>query len=404
MSQVSENFTISVSALTQEISRLLRDEIGDVQVSGEISGFKVAASGHRYFTLKDEQAQIDCVLWSSKLIDCELTDGMRVVIKGKVTIYPSRGKYQIDCQTVTAAGLGDLYLAFAALKANLAEQGYFESERKKALPQLPLRIGVVTSPTGAALQDILTTLRRRSPFCQVYFCPATVQGESAAREVANAIYTLAQTDCEVIIVGRGGGSIEDLWAFNTFPVAQAIYNSAIPIVSAVGHETDFTISDFVADVRAATPTAAAELVTQMSKQKLMDYLSSMELDMYGSVKSFIHTQNQRIERSTNSYAFQALPEKLHNYSQRIDESELRLRSSLERGIQTVKTKLMSVEAHLQSLHPLSPLQRGFALLRTQERFVRNDESLKSFKQVEILRQDETVSVSIDKVKSQYWQS
>lgn len=210
---------MTVANLTQAITLLLRDEIGIVRVTGEISGFTAAASGHRYFTLKDESAQIDCVMWASRTLSFRPKNGMQVVIQGRLTVYAPRGKYQIDCDRMTAAGQGDLYLAFAALKEALAERGYFDPDRKRGIPAFPLKIGVVTSPTGAVIQDILSTLNRRSPHCEIYLCPATVQGENAPEEIASAIKALQNTDANVLIVGRGGGSIEDLWAFNTLPVA-----------------------------------------------------------------------------------------------------------------------------------------------------------------------------------------
>jgi len=395
-----KNTEISVSTLTQKITKLLRDGIGEIRVLGEISGYKAASSGHRYFTLKDDEAQIDCVLWSSKQISFMPSDGMRVIVTGKLTVYATRGKYQIDCQSLIPAGQGELYLAFERLKQDLADKGYFE--QKRSLPVLPLHIGIVTSPTGAAIQDMLSTLNRRSPHCQIYICPASVQGEYASQEIASGIARLNQVlsefDNTVLIVGRGGGSLEDLWAFNTFPVAEAIYNSAIPTISAVGHETDFTIADFVADVRVATPTAAAEFVTQNDKYSLLGYLDSVGEKLTDSIQSVLEFYSQKISRLESSYGFQKLGDRLHDYSQRVDEAESSLKKLMLRNIVTARTKLDALEAHGRSLHPLSPLHRGFALLQDGDRIISGDESLSKFDRIAIIRNTEVAHATIQTVQ------
>ena len=393
----SSKEAMTVASLTQAITLLLRDEIGIVRVTGEISGFTTAASGHRYFTLKDESAQIDCVMWASRTLAFRPKSGMQVVIQGRLTVYATRGKYQIDCDRMTAAGQGDLYLAFAALKEELTKRGYFDPDRKRNIPAFPLKIGVVTSPTGAVIQDILSTLNRRSPHCQVYLCPATVQGENAPEEIAAAIKALQNTDADVLIVGRGGGSIEDLWAFNTLPVAEAIYHSRIPIISAVGHETDFTIADIVADLRAATPTAAAELVSQYDRDTLWQQIAVWQNCLNRSVKLEMQNYDQRLNKITNSYAFQDFSDRLHDRAQQLDEAEREMQKSLVRHLHQSKTKLEGITAHLRSLHPLSPLQRGFALLKSGDRLLSNDDSLTEFDKVEIVRRSEIAQAKIEKV-------
>ncbi|MES2766690.1 MAG: exodeoxyribonuclease VII large subunit, partial [Bacteroidota bacterium] len=264
--------SISVTQLTRTIRGILEETFEGIRVSGEISNFKHHSSGHRYFTLKDEGAQIGCTMWRTRSLGFVPADGMKVVVFGNISVYPPQGKYQIDCITMMPLGKGDLHLAFELLKEKLARAGYFDPSRKRPLPLFPLKIGVITSPTGAAVRDILSTLERRMPACEIYFRPALVQGDGAAEDIAEAIYQLNNLDCDVIIAGRGGGSLEDLWAFNTEIVARAIFESRVPFVSAVGHETDFTIADFVADIRAATPTAAAELVTPRSKTEMLQIL------------------------------------------------------------------------------------------------------------------------------------
>ncbi|MCY7333217.1 MAG: exodeoxyribonuclease VII large subunit [Pseudanabaena sp. CAN_BIN31] len=388
---------VTVSGLTQAITLLLRDEIGIVRVTGEISNFTAAASGHRYFTLKDESAQIDCVMWASRTLSFRPKSGMQVVVQGRLAVYATRGKYQIDCDRMTAAGQGDLYLAFAALKEELAERGYFDPEFKRDIPALPLKIGVVTSSTGAVIQDILSTLKRRSPHCQIYLCPATVQGETAPEEIAAAIKALQNTDADVLIVGRGGGSIEDLWAFNTLPVAEAIHNSRIPIISAVGHETDFTIADFVADLRAATPTAAAELVSQYDRDTLLQQIKLIENRLTRSMQLEMQNHRQKLSSLTNSYALQNFSDRLHDRIQQLDEADRDMQKNLIRHLRQSTTKLESITAHLRSLHPLSPLQRGFALLRSGDRFLTADQSLRTFDKVEIVRRSEIAQAKIEKV-------
>jgi exodeoxyribonuclease VII large subunit len=397
MNYQQENFTISVSALTQKITQLLKTGIGSVSVSGEISGLTIASSGHRYFTLKDEGAQIDCVLWSSRSVDQAIANGMMVIVRGNLSIYAIRGKYQIDCQEIAPLGQGDLYLAFEALKQDLAARRFFDMQRKRLLPDLPLRIGVVTSATGAAVQDILSTLKRRSPHCTVYLCPATVQGEVAPAEIAAAIVALNQTDADVMIVGRGGGSLEDLWAFNTAIVAQAIYDSTIPIISAVGHETDFTIADFVADFRAATPTAAAELVTQRHQQELIQLINQTAESLYEAMLSQISQQRQQLDGLSRSYAFYKFSDRLQNYIQQVDDAETSLQTSIQRHISNAKAKLTAIASHTKSLHPLSPLRRGFALLQDDSRLIGAHESLQNRDRILIIRQDEVAYAKIDRV-------
>lgn len=388
---------LSVADLTQAISLLLREEIGSVRVTGEISGLTIAASGHRYFTLKDASAQIGCVMWASRPATLRLRSGMQVIVQGKIAVYAPQGKYQIDCDRITAAGEGDLYLAFAALKEELAAKGYFDEARKRAIPALPLKIGVVTSPTGAVIQDIISTLERRSPHCQIYLCPATVQGEAAPEAIAGAIATLQNTDADVLIVGRGGGSIEDLWAFNSPLVADAIYRSQIPIISAVGHETDFTIADFVADLRAATPTAAAEIVSRYERETLLHQVNVWESQLTKAVQANILAYHQRINALIRSSTFQNLSDRLRSYAQQIDNCESQMHKSLLRHLRRANAKLDSTNAHLRSLHPLSPLQRGFALLKSGDRILSADESLTNFSQINIIRKSEIANAIIDQV-------
>ena len=262
---------LSVSELTSQIKRLLEKQVGQVWVSGEITNLSAQPSGHIYFTLKDAGARLNCVLFRGEAAAQRefLKDGQKVLLQGDVTVYEARGQYQLIVRAVELQGVGALQVAFEKLKQKLAAEGLFAPERKRPLPKYPQRIGLVTSPTGAAIRDVLHVVQRRNPGLEIILAPCRVQGEGAAAEVAEAIGLLnefkiqnSRFQIDLILVTRGGGSLEDLWAFNEETVARAIFESAIPVVSAVGHEIDFTISDFVADVRAATPSAAAEIITE----------------------------------------------------------------------------------------------------------------------------------------------
>ncbi len=265
---------ISVSELTTQVKRLLEKQIGSVWVSGEISNFRLqGSSGHIYFTLKDAGAQLACVLFRNEAVPHRelMQDGQKVLLQGEITVYEARGQYQMLVRAVELQGVGALQLKFEQLKQKLAAEGLFAAERKRPLPRYPQRIGLVTSPTGAAIRDVLHVIQRRNPGLEIILAPSRVQGAGAAREIAMAIRLLNEFNSalrtshsvlDLILVTRGGGSLEDLWAFNEEPVARAIFESELPVVSAVGHEIDFTIADFVADLRAATPSAAAELITE----------------------------------------------------------------------------------------------------------------------------------------------
>jgi len=266
---------LSVSELTSQVRRLLEGQVGTIWVTGEVTNLRAQSSGHRYFTLKDAGSQLSCVLFRAEPVAHRelLEDGQKVLLQGDVTVYEARGQYQLIVRAVELQGVGALQIAFEKLKQKLAAEGLFAPERKRELPKYPQRIGLVTSPTGAAIRDVLHVVRRRNPSLQIVLAPCRVQGEGAGREIALGIRTLNEFNqrlltssptgkLDLILITRGGGSLEDLWAFNEEVVARAVFESALPVVSAVGHEIDFTISDFVADLRAATPSAAAEIITE----------------------------------------------------------------------------------------------------------------------------------------------
>ncbi len=353
---------ITVSELTGVIRHLLTEGIGDVSVSGEISNYKQHSSGHRYFSLKDDDAQIAGVMWKSRTLRFVPEDGMRVVVHGRLSVYPPQGRYQIDVTAMTPAGLGDLHLAFEALKRKLETKGYFAIERKRSLPALPHVIGVITSKTGAAVQDILSTIRLRFPIATVIFRPAMVQGDGAAEDVARALKEMQGSKAEVIIVGRGGGSIEDLWAFNTEVVADAIYASAIPVISAVGHETDFTIADFVADMRAATPTAAAMLATPTPVSDLLRVVQEYAYRMTEVIRDTVIDLRDLVDDFLLGTRARRLRERVFVYVQRTDDLEQRNLTSTRHAIELMRQRIDHAVILCATLHPLAPLRRGFAMI------------------------------------------
>jgi len=320
----------SVSELSQQIRNLLEKEFPDVWVVGEVSNFRAASSGHLYFTLKDVSAQIRAVCFrnQARYLKFRPQDGISVIARGHLSVYETRGEYQLYIEYLEPAGLGALQLAFEQLKQKLAAEGLFDPGRKKPLPLLPRTVGVVTSPTGAVIRDILRVLRRRFRNMNVMLCPVKVQGEGAAEEIVEGIKTLnRQTGVDVIIVARGGGSLEDLWAFNEEIVARAVAASKIPIISAVGHETDFTIADFVADLRAPTPSAAAELVVR-GKQEFVNDLRTRAQRMSHIIRLSLSEARRRFTELRMHRVFQTLQTRLGERAQRLDE----LIAALERSV------------------------------------------------------------------------
>ena len=331
---------LSVSELTERIQGVLETEFVDVWVEGEVSSLKIASSGHWYFSLKDEQAQVRAVAWKTdaRLIRFRPQDGMKVLVRGQLRVYPPRGEYQISVQVLEPLGKGSLQQAFEELKEKLEREGLFDPGRKRPLPMLPRRIGVVTSPTGAVLRDILRVLRSRYANLEVLVYPVLVQGEGAAAEIAqgiralNRLAVLPGQGLDVILLARGGGSLEDLWAFNEETVARAVAASRIPTISAVGHETDFTIADFVADLRAPTPSAAAERVVQ-AKEDLQSRIVALEERRDAVLRLRLARVRSRVEAATAHRVFAAERGRLRIQAQRVDELARRAETGLVRGLE-----------------------------------------------------------------------
>ncbi len=328
----------SVAELTARISGILASQFSNLWVEGEVSNFRPAQSGHLYFTLKDAKAQVKCVCFRTQAMRLKFRpeDGLKLIVRGSISVYEPRGEYQIYVEHIEPSGVGALQLAFEQLKKRLEAEGLFDEARKKPLPMLPSRIGVVTSPRGAAVRDIIRILRRRFPNLHLIVYPVRVQGEGAAEEIAAALkYFNRKQSVEVILVARGGGSIEDLWAFNEEVVARAIFASAIPIVSGVGHETDFTIADFVADVRASTPSAAAEIVVK-SRQEFQKHLVDLEHKISQRMRYVLLEYRHHLKDLTTHIGFRRLEDLLRRHRQQTDELTARLAAGLENRIDVLR--------------------------------------------------------------------
>lgn len=394
----ARNEAVTVSELTTAISALLTEGIGDVIVEGEISNFKAHSSGHRYFTLKDAGAQIACVMWRTRSLDFVPQDGMHVILGGRLTVYPPQGKYQIDVIWMRPAGVGALQRLLEERKRLFAARGWFDWQRKRPLPVLPTTIGVVTSPTGAALQDILRTIGMRFPAARIIIRPALVQGQGAAEDVAAGILDMQASGAEVLIVGRGGGSIEDLWAFNEEVVARAIIESSIPVISAVGHETDETISDLVADMRAATPTHAAVLATPVTVDDLVVSIDDQRMRMTRSIARRLDDLRALVQRFADGSAMRRLQERLLQRQQRIDELTTRYARSVGTAIDRLRQRVEHQESLLTSLHPLAPLRRGFAVLERDGSVLPPGEALHRGDTVRIRRHRQTADVTVTEIQ------
>jgi exodeoxyribonuclease VII large subunit len=355
-----------VSELTRAIRRLLEENLRCIWVEGEISNFMRHSSGHTYFTLKDDGAQIRCVIWKSARFHFPYSDadGMRVVAYGTVTVYEKGGQYQLTVETMKPLGVGELQLAFEKLKARLAAEGLFDPSRKKPLPAYPREIALVTSPTGAAVRDMISVITRRYPLARIVLFPVKVQGPGASAEIAAALdYLNAWGVPDVIIAGRGGGSLEDLWAFNEEETARAIARSRIPVVSAVGHEIDFTIADFAADLRAPTPSVAGELVVP-DKADLLKRIRSLCRSITTNMLRHTTRRSQELVSVTSSYGLRRVEGRLREYMQRLDNLTRMQMSSMERRLESGRAALSGLAGKLDVLSPVNTLKRGYSIART----------------------------------------
>ncbi len=401
-------YVLTVSELTREIKDILEDRFPDVWVEGEISNLRIPPSGHIYFTLKDDFSQIRAVLFKMQARTLRFVpeDGIHVICRGRVSLYEKRGDFQLILEWVEPKGIGALQLAFLQLKERLEKEGLFDPAQKKPIPMVPQKIGIITSPTGSVIQDMLNILRRRFENLHILLFPARVQGEGASSEICEAIRHFNRyTDVDVIILGRGGGSLEDLWVFNEEAVARAIYHSKIPIVSAVGHETDYTIADFVADLRAPTPSAAAELVVRDKREmknilhylgerlenEMLQILEGYRIHLSHLVKIFrepgrkteeyflrvddlvnrlrllttwvVRRKRERALHLNEGLVFRNPARRLKNFRLFVSEKRNRLRQRIRHSLDIERQRVGGILGKLDSLSPLAILQRGYSITR-----------------------------------------
>ncbi len=398
---------ITIGALNNYLKKLFDNDnnLKDVYLKGEISNFKAHTRGHFYFTLKDETSRINAVMFSYKasMLSFLPADGMKVLVRGKVSIYEATGSYQIYVEEMSQDGLGNLYIEFEKLKKKLAAEGLFSQEHKKKIPKVPKKIGIVTASTGAAIRDILTTIKRRYPICETILFPSLVQGAGAAKDIVKKIEIANTFDIDTLIVGRGGGSIEDLWPFNEEIVARAIYNSKVPIISAVGHEIDFTIADFVADLRAPTPTAAAELAVP-NIETIKTYLENVVNRSTISINGYIETDKQKLSNLINSYVLKKPTAMYEIKEQNLDFLIDRLNKEMKIILDNTKIRLFKVTSSyiltnpdilykfktqnlkhlinkLEVLNPMNTLARGYAIVKSNNKVV---SSIKEIKKDDII--------------------
>ena len=359
----------SVSSVNQYIKSLFMDDfaLNHIYVRGEVSNCKYHSSGHIYFTLKDRGGAIACVMFAGnrKGLNFRMTEGMAVIVFGSGSVYEIDGRYQLYAREIMQEGAGKLYEAYEALKKKLLAEGLFDEEHKLDIPKYPKRLGVVTARTGAAVQDIINVSLRRNPWLQIVFCPATVQGEGAVQSVVRGIRALEEAGVDVMIVGRGGGSIEDLWAFNEEMVARAVYDCKIPVISAVGHETDTTIIDYVADLRAPTPSAAAELAVP-DMRIVLGQLQGYEEALEAAMEQIMALCRQRVDSYARVFRHLNPQSRLNDRRQRLMEIEDRLRLGMERRIEQAKSELAIRTQQLEGVSPLRQLERGYAYVSDED--------------------------------------
>ncbi|WP_400163895.1 exodeoxyribonuclease VII large subunit [Brevibacillus sp. TJ4] len=438
---------LSVSQLNRRIKQLLEREalLQDVWVRGEISNFTHHTSGHMYFTLKDDQSRLKIVMFASynRFLRFLPKNGTKAIVRGSISAFERDGAYQLYAREMQPDGLGSLYLAFEQLKEKLAAEGLFAAERKRQLPRFPKKVGVVTSPTGAAIRDICTTIKRRYPQAEIVLAPALVQGVEAPPSIVKAIRMInTHPGIDVLIVGRGGGSIEELWAFNDELVARAIATSSIPVISAVGHETDVTIADFVADVRAATPTAAAELAVPHYLE-WQERVRQLDIRLQRSVQQRLSAERKRLERLAGSYAMRQPQRRLEEAAQHLDTLQLRMRKSIRQllrarheqygrleerirryrlsgqveeqrkrvgalratldermraHVRHKKQAFASRVAHLDALSPLKVMQRGYSLVYRGDELIKSVEQIARDDKLMVRLNDGSVTASVERIE------
>lgn len=388
---------LSVSELTDLIKGRLENEFTSIAVWGEVSNLRIPASGHAYFTLKDKESQIRTVMFKGNLrkIKFEIEDGLEIVCFGRVSVYKPRGEYQIIADLIEPKGLGALFLQFQKIKEKLEKAGYFDEKAKKPIPFLPIKIGIVSSKTGAAIKDMIRGITERFPNINIILYPAKVQGEGAAQEVASGIkYFNEQNEVDVIIIGRGGGSIEDLWAFNEEILADAIFKSEIPIISAVGHEIDYTISDFTADVRAPTPSFAANLVVPLKKD-LLEKIKYLNKNLSYKIKKIL---SEKIIYFKNLRTRLKSPKKvIEDFKLKLDDLLNNIIFRLKNQITIKKSYLQTLIEKLSTLNPLAILSRGYSITKLNEKIVKSVKHVKIKDKISTTLKDGSIESTITNI-------
>lgn len=392
---------ITVTQLNEYLKNLFAADrnLQNVCVSGEISNFKRHSSGHLYFTLKDEESVISAVMFRGDAMKLRFRpeSGMKVLLLGRVSLYPKSGQYQIYVSAMQPDGIGSLYMAFEQLKERLYKMGIFDPAAKKPLPRYPRKIALITSPTGAAVRDMIRVLRHRYPICDVLVCPVKVQGDGAAEEVAAMIDYVNEHDlADLIITGRGGGSLEDLWAFNEEVVALAIYNSRIPVISAVGHEPDVTISDYAADKRAATPSNAAELAV-CDQQELQQWLRSAAYAIEKNIRDKISLHRRRLSVIAEKPIMVSPLEYFREQHMHLALIEQRIAAAQNRILEQRRRKFLQAAASLDALSPLKVLSRGYSMVSGEEGVIKSARSLQPGDKIQITLADGTGHCTVDRV-------
>lgn len=368
-----------------------------VYLKGEISNFKNHSSGHLYFTIKDESSRILAVMFrtNASKINFKPVDGSKVLVVGRISCYEASGNYQIYVEEMLEDGVGNLYLEFEKLKKKLGDKGYFDDIYKKPIPKFPKKIGIITAPTGAAIRDIITTINRRYKLVELYIFPSLVQGENAKDDIVKNLNCASNYDLDLIILGRGGGSIEDLWAFNEEVVADAIFKSKIPIISAVGHEIDFTISDFVSDLRAPTPTAAAELSVPNTID-LINYIKQLEIRASKSMENIIDTKKSRLNSLINSYVLKNPKNMYEIKSQKLDNLVDKLNIYIKRNINDNNNRFINILNKLDALNPINTIKRGYSITKSKDKVIT---SIKNISENDIITTDLVDGIITSKVVS-----
>ncbi len=391
---------LTVSDLTEQIKRTLEDEFPSVGVIGEISNFKAHSSGHWYFTLKDSNAQISCTMWKglNSYVFFSPEDGMKVVINGRLNVYPPRGSYQLDVKSMKPAGIGELQAAFERLKEKLRAEGLFSEQRKRPIPPFPSKIGIASAGGGAALKDMISVAERRFPLAELVIAPCRVQGEGASIEIVESIRNLNRYGgIDVIIVGRGGGSLEDLWAFNEERVARAIFNSIAPVVSAVGHEVDYTISDFVADLRAPTPSAAMEIITP-DQNDIFAFISDFSYTSHSKILSIIENFRKVIKQNLSSYGFKVPYSLIMNNTQTLDNEVYKLHSEIKSNLNSCRNSIQLFEKSLGSFDEEKTLKRGFSIIKQNGASIEREAHFQTTEPFQIKFYDKEIKINVNDQK------